>query len=65
MIKHKNEILKSYQARIILWAAKVWQGLAQELHALQVSHQDAAFLATTKGDAYQHLMVRDPLAIRV
>ena len=65
MIGRKRKILKTYQARITVWAGQVRQGLGRELHALQVSHQDAAFLATVKGDAYQHLMVRDPVAIRV
>ena len=61
---HKNKILKTYQTRIVIWAGQVRQSLGRELHALQVSHQDAAFLATTKGDAYQHLVVREPLALR-
>ncbi|MDJ0936558.1 MAG: hypothetical protein QNJ06_04880 [Kiloniellales bacterium] len=65
MIGHKKEILETYKSHIISWTGQVWQGWARELHALQVSHQDAAFLATTKGDAYQHLMVRDPVALRV
>jgi hypothetical protein len=65
MIGHKKEILRTYQTQIILWAGQVREGLGRELHALQVSHQDAAFLATAKGDAYQHLMVRDPIALRV
>ncbi len=64
MIGRKKKVFKIYQSRIVVWAGQVRQGLGRELHALQVSHQDAAFLATTKGDAYQHLMVRDPLAIR-
>ncbi len=65
MIGRKRKILKTYQTRIVVWAGQVRQGLGRELHALQVSHQDAAFLATVKGDAYQHLMVRDPVAMRV
>ncbi len=65
MTGHKKEILENYQTHILCWTGQVWKGLARELHALQVSHQDAAFLATTKGDAYQHLMVRSPVALRV
>ena len=64
MIGRRKETLKTYQTRIVCWAGQVRQGLSRELHALQVSHQDAAFLATVKGDAYQHLMVRDPVALR-
>ena len=64
MIGRKKKIRKTYQTRIVVWAGQVRQSLGRELHALQVSHQDAAFLATVKGDAYQHLMVRDPLALR-
>jgi len=65
MIGRKRKILKTYQTRIIVWAGQVRQGLGRELRALQVSHQDAAFLATVKGDAYQHLVVREPVALRV
>ena len=64
MIGRKKKIRKTYQTRIVVWAGQVRRSLGRELHALQVSHQDAAFLATVKGDAYQHLMVRDPLALR-
>ncbi|MDJ0944061.1 MAG: hypothetical protein QNJ30_11380 [Kiloniellales bacterium] len=64
MIGHKKKILYTYQTRIVVWTGLVMQRLGRELHALQVSHQDAAFLATVKGDAYQHLLVRDPVALR-
>ena len=65
MIGHKNKFLKIYQTRFAVWAGQVRQSLGRELHALQVSHQDAAFMATVKGDAYQHLLVRDPVTLRV
>lgn len=51
--------LKGCRSRLTVWAGQVRQSLDRELHALQVNHQDAAFLATGKGDAYQHIVAKE------
>lgn len=63
MIRQQTKALFGYQVRLTSWAGEVRRSLDRELRALQVSHQDAAFLATVKGDAYQHLVVRNQVAI--
>ena len=64
MIRQQKIALFGYHIRLPTWAGEVRRSLDREFHALQVSHQDAAFLATVKGDAYQHLVTPSQVAIR-
>lgn len=62
MSRRQVQAFRNCHLQIAAWAGQVRQSLSRELRALQTSHQDAAFLATVKGDAYQHLILRQPAA---